>query len=379
MRLLAFGLFWPLVAACGQGGAVALHPLFAEQRFNQPVALLQSPKVNSSWYVVEKGGRVLRLEGEGREAKSSLFIDLGSRVDAGPMEAGLLGMAFHPAFARNNLIYLSYTRGRPLTSVLARYKSSDGGRTLDPASEAILLEVPQPHGNHNGGQIAFGPDGYLYYGLGDGGAAGDPRGNGQNTETLLGAMLRLDVDRYTPYTPYTIPPDNPFVEGGGRPEIYAWGMRNPWRWSFDRQSGELWVGDVGQNEWEEIDRVVKGDNLGWNVWEGGHCFRADRCRSGGMVMPVAEYSHEFGCSVTGGYVYRGKAIPALYGHYLYGDFCSGRIWELDSGNIKEGAHILMHSGKRIASFAEDRDGELYLLDYASGRIFRLVAGDRREQ
>ncbi len=376
MRLLAFGLLWPLVAACGQSGTAVLHPLFAEQRFNQPVALLQSPKVDSPWYVVEKGGRVLRLEGEGREAKSSLFIDLGSRVDAGPMEAGLLGMAFHPAFARNNLIYLSYTRGRPLTSVLARYKSPDGGRTLDPASEAILLEVPQPYGNHNGGQIAFGPDGYLYYGLGDGGAAGDPRGNGQNTETLLGAMLRLDVDRSTPYA---IPPDNPFVEGGGRPEIYAWGLRNPWRWSFDRQSGELWVGDVGQNEWEEIDRVAKGDNLGWNVWEGEHCFRAERCRSEGMVMPVAEYSHEFGCSVTGGYVYRGKAIPALYGHYLYGDFCSGRIWELDSGNIKEGARILMHSGKRIASFAEDRDGELYLLDYASGRIFRLVAGDRREQ
>lgn len=372
MKLLALGLLWPLVAACGQSGTVELRPLFAEHRFTQPVALLQSPKRNSPWYVVEKGGRVLRLEGEGRGAKSSLFIDLGNRVDAGPMEAGLLGLAFHPAFARNNLVYLSYTRGRPLTSVLARYRSPDGGRTLDPASEVVLLEVPQPYGNHNGGQIAFGPDGFLYYGLGDGGAAGDPQGNGQNTETLLGAMLRLDIDRSVPYA---IPPGNPFIQGGGRPEIFAWGLRNPWRWSFDRKTGELWVGDVGQNEWEEIDRVAKGDNLGWNVWEGSHCFRAERCRSEGMVMPAAEYSHASGCSVTGGYVYRGSAIPALYGHYIFGDFCSGRIWELDSGNIKEGARILMHSGKRIASFAEDRDGELYLLDYASGRIFRLVAGE----
>lgn len=372
MRFPIIILLWPLVAACSQSGMLTLHPLFGDQRFSQPVALIPSPKVSTNWYVVEKGGRILRIKGEGAEADRAVFIDLRDQVNAGPTEAGLLGMAFHPKFSRNGYVFLSYTRGRPLTSVLARFKSPDGGLTLDPASEEVLLEVPQPYGNHNGGQIAFGPDGYLYYGLGDGGSAGDPHGNGQNTETLLGAMLRLDVNTTTPYA---IPSDNPFVEGGGRPEIYAWGLRNPWRWSFDRKSGELWVGDVGQNKWEEIDRVSIGDNLGWNQWEGSHCFRIGVCRSNGVVMPLAEYSHEFGCSVTGGYVYRGKAIPALYGHYIFGDFCSGRIWELDSGNIKSGPHILMLSGKRIASFAEGLDGELYILDFASGQIFRLVAGD----
>ncbi len=372
-RTAALCLFWPLVA-CGQDSAVVLEPLFSGQRFSQPVAMVQTPQPTPYWYVVEKRGRVIRMEGEGEKAKRTLFFDLSVRVEAGPSEAGLLGIAFHPQFASNRQVYLSYTRGHPLTSVLARYQSHDGGLTLDPVSEKILLEVSQPYGNHNGGQITFGPDGYLYYGLGDGGAAGDPHGNGQNTSTLLGAMLRLDVDGADPYA---IPAGNPFPEGGGRPEIYAWGLRNPWRWSFDRKSGELWVGDVGQNAWEEIDRVTVGNNLGWNQWEGSHCFRPGACRNEGMTMPVAEYSHEYGCSVTGGYVYRGKAIKHLYGHYIYGDFCSGRIWELDSGNIETGPRILLLSGKRIASFAEDREGELYLLDYASGRIFRLSAGDNQ--
>lgn len=371
-RLVATALAGLICVACAQGGGdgVALQPLFPGVNFSRPVALLQAPHNTPYWYVVEKGGRILRLEGEGGATGSAVFADIGDRVEAGPSEAGLLGMTFDPDFASNGLVYLSYTRGALLTSVLSRFSSHDGGLSLDAASEEVLLEVPQPYGNHNGGQIAFGPDGYLYFGLGDGGAGGDPHGNGQNTETLLGAMLRLDVGGPSPYT---IPPDNPFAGGGGRPEIYAYGLRNPWRWSFDRQTGVLWVGDVGQDEWEEIDLVAAGDNLGWNLWEGSHCFTPSACRSEGVVMPVAEYSHEFGCSVTGGYVYRGKAIPGLYGHYLYGDFCSGRIWVLDSGNIQAGPRILLLSGKRIASFAEDRDGELYLLDYSAGRIFRLVS------
>lgn len=371
LLLMATWLLGPMLVACAQAGAVALQPLFPGRDFVQPVALLQTPHVTPYWYVVEKGGRVLRVDSEGSTVHVAPFIDLGKRVDARPTEAGLLGMAFHPDFSRNGTVYLSYTRGGPLTSVLSRFTSRDDGLTLDPASEKVLLEVPQPYANHNGGQIAFGPDGYLYFGLGDGGFAGDPHGNGQNTHTLLGAMLRLDVDGASPYA---IPQDNPFASGGGRPEIYAWGLRNPWRWSFDRKSGELWVGDVGQNAWEEIDRVTVGDNLGWNIREGSHCYRAGMCRSEGVVMPLAEYSHELGCSVTGGYVYRGKAIPQIDGHYLYGDFCSGRIWGLDSGNIQAGPRILLSSGKRISSFAEDRNGELYLLDYSTGRIFRLVAG-----
>lgn len=373
LRVAAIALAGQLTVACAKADGLELQPLFPGLAFSQPVALLQTPHLTDSWYVLEKEGRVVRVEGEGPSARTALFVDLTDRVDARPTEAGLLGLAFDPDFARNGQAYLSYTRGGPLTSVLSRFVSTDGGLTLDPASEEVLLEVPQPYGNHNGGQIAFGPDGYLYFGLGDGGAGGDPHGNGQNTQTLLGAMLRVDVSGPNPYA---IPPDNPFAEGGGRPEIYAWGLRNPWRWSFDRKSGELWVGDVGQSEWEEINRVALGDNLGWNLWEGSHCFRAGACRDEGVVMPLAEYSHAVGCSVTGGYVYRGKTIPSLYGRYLYGDFCSGRIWELDSGNIEAGPRILLQSGKRISSFAEDRNGELYLLDYSAGRIFRLIAGER---
>ncbi len=374
LRMAALALAVLINGACarGDGDRYSLLPLFPGLEFSQPVALLRTPHATPYRYVVEKGGRIWRITGEGGAAESVIFVDIRDRVEAGPSEAGLLGMAFPPDFADSGLVYLSYTRGGPLTSVLSRYRSHDGGMTLELSSEEVLLEIPQPFSNHNGGQIAFGPDGYLYYGLGDGGAAGDPNGNGQNTDTLLGAILRLDVDSVPPYA---IPLGNPFAKGGGRPEIYAYGLRNPWRWSFDRNSGELWVGDVGQNAWEEINRVSLGDNLGWNLWEGSHCYQSEACRSDGMVMPVAEYSHELGCSVTGGYVYRGKAIPSLYGHYIYGDFCSGRIWELDSGNIEAGPSILLLSGKRIASFAEDRDGELYLLDFDEGRIFRLIAGE----
>lgn len=374
-RIPFAALLTVLVAACakgdGDGSGVSLLPLFPALNFSQPVALLQTPHQTPDWYVVEKRGRILRVRGEGTAAESAVFVDISGRVESGLSEAGLLGMAFSPRFADNGQVYLSYTRGAPLTSVLARFTSTDGGLTLDPETEELLLEVPQPYGNHNGGQIAFGPDGYLYFGLGDGGAAGDPLGNGQNTDTLLGSLLRLDV---AGATPYGIPADNPFAGGGGRPEIYSWGLRNPWRWSFDRSSGELWLGDVGQNAWEEIDRVAKGDNLGWNLLEGRHCFSSGECSSTGIVMPVVEYSHDSGCSVTGGYVYRGKAISSLYGYYIYGDFCSGRIWGLDSGNIEAGPRILLLSGKRISSFAEDRDGELYLLDFATGRIFRLSPG-----
>lgn len=362
--LLLLGLL--LAGTPLQATELSLRPMFEGKIFDQPVFMLQPPGEERVWFVVEKGGKVYRIRNDGLPR---LAIDLGKQVEAGPMEAGLLGMAFHPRFADNGLVFLSYTRkGAPLTSVLARYRSHDGGRSIDPMSERVLLEVKQPYSNHNGGHIAFGPDGYLYYGLGDGGSAGDPQGYAQNRDSLLGAMLRLDVDSGFPYS---IPPDNPFAKGPGRREIYAYGLRNPWRWSFDRQSGELWLGDVGQNRWEEIDRVTSGDNLGWNRWEGRHCYRQTECSARGVVMPRAEYSHNAGCSVTGGYVYRGKAIAALQGHYLYGDFCSGRIWALDVRQPYSQPLQIMSSGKRIASFAEDHQGELYLLDFAVGRIFRI--------
>lgn len=344
-----------------------LQAMFGGAAFEQPVFMLQSPG-GDEWYVVERGGRVtvLKADGSGRRT----LLDLHGKVDAGPMEAGLLGMAFHPRFADNGRLFLSYTRdGSPLISVLAEYHSLDSGRSIDPDSERVLLETAQPYRNHNGGHIAFGPDGYLYYGLGDGGSGGDPRDNGQNPNTLLGVLLRLDVDGKRPYA---IPADNPFAKGGGRGEIYAWGLRNPWRWSFDRQNGNLWLGDVGQDQWEEIDLVRAGDNLGWNRWEGLHCYRRG-CRAEGMVMPRTEYDHDKGCSVTGGYVYRGKTMPELFGHYLYGDFCSGTIWALDSGDSRAKPRVILQSGKRISSFAEGHDRELYLLDFGSGRIFQIIS------
>ncbi len=366
---------------CGGGGgggregqppsaAIGLERAFPALTFQLPVAALQAPGDGARWFVAEKRGRVLAFPPGA--ATVSTFVDVADRVDAAPGEAGLLGLAFHPGWQANGQAFLSYTApgtgaGVALVSRLSRFRTRDGGATLDPASEEILLSVDQPFANHNGGHLAFGPDGFLYLGLGDGGSGGDPQGHGQNPQTLLGAMLRLDVDGGTPYA---IPPGNPFAQGGGRPEIFAWGFRNPWRWSFDRATGDLWCGDVGQRDWEEVDRVRVGGNYGWNVREGTRCFATSPCDDPTLVDPVAEYSHAEGCSITGGYVYRGGAIPSLAGTYVYGDFCSGTVWGLDPAAPQP--RVLAQSGRRISSFVQGSDGELYLLDYASGGIFQLI-------
>ena len=350
----------------GDFSGIALTEVFASEQFSRPLALIAGP--GAALYVVEQPGRIRRLA----EGSATDFADIQVRVDNGPNEAGLLGMAFDPGFAGNGRVYLSYTRSGPngLQSVISRFVSRDGGLTLDTDVEEILLSLDQPYGNHNGGQIAFGPDGYLYIGFGDGGSGGDPLGNGQDTDTLLGAMLRIDVSGAGGYA---IPADNPFAQGGGRAEIYAWGLRNPWRWSFDRQMGELWVADVGQNEWEEIDRLRKGGNYGWNIREGAHCYRADSCDTAGLIDPVFEYGHDQGCSITGGYVYRGSAIPGLAGAYLYGDYCTGRIWGLfPDGNGGLENRLLLDTALKISSFGEDASGELYVVHHGAG-IYRIDA------
>ena len=359
-------------AAAAEGTPVKLERAFSGLRFARPVALLQAPGDDARWFVVEQPGVVRVFDGDTMKNKPAVFVDIRDRVDDGPNEAGLLGMAFHPDFADNRQVFLSYTApGRPLISRVSRFTSADGGRTLDRDSEQILLSLDQPFGNHNGGHVAFGPDGYLYAGYGDGGAGGDPHGNGQNTQTLLGAMLRIDVDGGRPYA---VPPDNPFAgSSAGRPEIYAWGLRNPWRFSFDRATGELWVADVGQGQWEEVHRVVRGGNYGWNIREGAHCYGARRCDTTGLIDPVVEYSHAQGCSITGGYRYRGRAIPALTGAYVYGDYCSGRIWGLffdRAGGPK--ARWLLDTSLSISSFGEANDGELYVLGHRGGLIYRLA-------
>ncbi len=388
-----------LLAACGGGGSgngnnVGLPPpppagpppvqtqqVFGMINLSFPTALVQAPNDTSRWFAIEQSGRIIVFDDDPVNATGATFLDISARVDSGPNEAGLLGIAFHPDFANNGEVFVSYTAGGPLTSMISRFRSIDNNLTLDPISEEIILTVLQDSGNHNGGNIAFGPDGFLYAGFGDGGGAGDTNGRGQDPTNLLGTIVRVDVDVAVGYT---IPPGNPFAQninpclqgfgGGSCPEIYAWGFRNPWRFSFDRVTGALWVGDVGQNAWEEVDRVEVGENYGWNVREGANCFSPSSGCSTAFVDPITEYDHSLGNSITGGFVYRGSAIPDLQGHYVFGDFGSGRIWAVPADSpIGTTAIEIADTGHLIASFGEGVDGELYLLDFGNaGTIHQIV-------
>jgi glucose/arabinose dehydrogenase len=331
--------------------------------FSKPIFLTTSPDDTNRLFVVEQEGRIRIVQED--SVLSAPFLDISEKLSTGG-ERGLLGLAFHPRFSSNGRLFVNYTRAQDGATVIAEYHASSNPNrvTLD---ESVLLVIPQPYGNHNGGMIAFGPDQYLYIGMGDGGSGGDPENYAQNQNELLGKILRIDIDQQHPYG---IPPDNPLVKGSGQPEIFAWGLRNPWRFSFDRETGDLWAGDVGQNAWEEIDVIKMGKNYGWRLLEGTHCFNPEtHCRQNRkFVDPVTEYAHEQGrCSVTGGYVYRGKKIPDLAGTYVFGDFCSGEIWGYRNGERQ----ILQSTDLQISSFGEDRDGELYVLGYG-GKIFRIV-------
>jgi glucose/arabinose dehydrogenase len=323
-------------------------------------------------FVVEQDGliRVIR----DNKLLESPFLDVKTLVSRDGSERGLLGLAFHPQYASNGAFFINYTDVNGDTVVARYHVSADNPDHADPNSAEKIIQVDQPYPNHNAGQLAFGPDGYLYVGLGDGGSAGDPQGNGQNGHALLGKMLRLDVDSGTPYS---IPPSNPFIgHPNFAPEIWTYGLRNPWRYSFDRATGDLYIADVGQNTWEEIDFQPAGDrggeNYGWNVYEGLHPYGSSQAV--GAVPPIAEYNHSDGCSVTGGYVYRGNALPDLQGTYLFGDFCSGTIWatKRDSAGLWQ-TRVLMNSGMPVSSFGEDETGEFYVVNYG-GSLLRLVSG-----
>jgi uncharacterized repeat protein (TIGR03806 family) len=357
--------------------------------FTSPVLMLQAPADGSTWYVLEQSGRVRAFDNQAAVATTRLFVDIESRVRSGG-EMGLLGMAFHPNYPQDPRVYLSYTHDSgTLVSRISEFRTRDGGTTLDPASEVVLLTVTQPATNHNGGNIAFGPDRHLYIGLGDGGSGGDPWGtigNGQNLLTLLGKVLRIDIGGATGAVPYRIPDGNPYAgnplcnNGSGAqncPEIYAYGFRNPWRWSFDRGSGELWVGDVGQGTLEEVDRVVAGGNYGWRCYEGTRTYNAD-CgpNAASSLPPIAEYGRSAGQSISGGYVYRGTAIAPLVGRYLFGDFVTGRIWHIarDTPPTLDVTQApALATGLSIASFAEGVDGELHIVHYG-GTLHRLRSG-----
>lgn len=366
----------------GSSAGVALKPAFASLRFSSPVAAMQAPGDSSRWYVVEQGGTVRVFANDASVGSSSLALDISGRISSGG-ETGLLGMAFHPRFPTDPRVYLSYTVGSSaLRSQISEFRTRDGGASIDPGSEKSLLSVDQPSSNHKGGNLMFGPDGYLYAGFGDGGGSGDPWGsigNGQSLTTLLGKMIRLDVNAGSPYG---IPADNPHAgnplcaAGGGAqgcPEIYAFGFRNPWRWSFDRASGELWVADVGQDAWEEVDRVVRGGNYGWRCREGSHTYNSECGPAQNLIDPVAEYDHGVGQSITGGFVYRGTSISALAGRYVFGDFVSGRIFSISrdtSPTIRVSGGV--QSGMKISSFGEGSDGELLVVNY-EGTLHNLVA------
>ncbi|GHG91813.1 PQQ-dependent sugar dehydrogenase [Comamonas sp. JC664] len=353
---------------------VNLERAFPELSFSQPVFALQAPGDDRRIYVVERGGRVRWFDPSAAPPVSAVFADVSSRVNAEFDETGLLGMAFHPSFATNGEVFLSYVgtneMGR-LRSSIVRFRSLDGGATLDPASAEVVLEQDQSFSTHKGGHLAFGPDGFLYFAFGDGGGRVDPNRTSQNPNELLGKMLRIDVDGTRPYG---IPPTNPYATAGGRKEIYATGFRNPWRWSFDRSTGALWLGDVGEKLQEEINRVELGGNYGWSILEGTECVRGG-CDVPGLTPPVATYGRDEGVSVTGGYVYRGAAVPALVGKYVFGDFGTGRVWSLPGDAVPGGGakpQVLFTTALSISSFAEMNDGELFVLDFAGGGLHRII-------
>lgn len=369
-----------LSASACSGDTPAGPPVGAGARLQQVAAglstplYLTAPAADPRLFVVEKTGGI-RIVKDGVLLEAP-FLDVTAQVSAGG-EQGLLGLAFDPEYAANGRFVVHYTDLAGNT-VLSRFQVSADPDRADPASEQLILTAVQPASNHNGGQVAFGPDGFLYLGLGDGGGSGDPQGRGQGLIDLLGSILRINIRTGDPYT---VPGDNPFAGNpDARPEIWSYGLRNPWRFSFDRANGDLYIGDVGETRLEEIDVSTPADgagrgvNYGWSVMEGSQCFRGSGCDQTGLTLPVLQYSHQEGCSVTGGYVYRGSAIPSLQGHYFYADFCQGwvRSFRYAGGSVTEEASWpTLSPGGPILSFGEDSAGELYVLQ-AGGGVFKIV-------
>ena len=344
---------------------VRLQPLATG--LESPVYVTHAGDGSGRLFVVEQAG-VIRIIRNGR-LLARPFLDVRSRVISGG-EMGLLSVAFHPQYASNGRFFVNYTANSDsLRTVIAEYRVSDAPDVAGRA-ERVLLEIAQPYRNHNGGLNLFGPDGMLYIGMGDGGSGGDPHNNGQRLDTLLGKLLRLDVNGEAPYG---VPRDNPFVgRAGARGEIWAYGLRNPWRFSFDRATGRLFLADVGQNRWEEINLLEKGGNYGWRLMEGAHCFNPETgCSTTGLILPIAEYGRELGCSVTGGYVYRGTRIRDLVGRYLFSDYCTGRLWSLRESGGRWVMEELRATGLTVSSFGEDQAGELYVVDHR-GTVYQIV-------
>ena len=371
------GSFLAANAPSAAGAGVVLQKVAGG--FRSPVYVTSAHDGSGRLFVVEQGGKIKIIKSG--KVYATPFLDISSQVSKGS-EQGLLGLAFHPNFKSNGLFYVNYTRLNGDT-VIARYKrSSSNGNVAVRSSAYPMWTIPQPYPNHNGGMITFGPDKYLYIGMGDGGSSGDPENRAQNVDSLLGKILRINVNGGNSQHRYLIPTSNPYYLKPGRDEIWSSGLRNPWRFSFDHGTGDMWIGDVGQGAWEEIDRAIvngtatnwgRGLDYGWHVLEGTHCYPAGAtCTSAGMTMPVTEYDHGQGCSVTGGYVYRGPDVPALRDRYVFGDYCSGKIWTVPRTAVAPATpRLLIDTSFAISSFGEGGLYELFVVDRNGGAIYRL--------
>jgi glucose/arabinose dehydrogenase len=385
MMMLVLPMVIAPAVATAQEGSGAFDPetfdigleLVAEG-FAEPLFVTDANDDSGRLFVVEKGGTIRILDGGA--AVETPFLDITDRVGSSGYEQGLLGLAFAPDYASSGLFYVNYT-DQAGNTVVSRFSVTDNPDMANAGSETLVLRQEQPYPNHNGGIMLFGPDNYLYIGFGDGGSGGDPMGNAQRLDTWLGKILRIEVDptQVPEGEPYGIPEDNPFVnEEGALPEIWAYGLRNPWRFSFDLETGDMWIGDVGQGDIEELDllpiSLEPGQNLGWNITEGTACYLESGCDTSGFLLPVLEYIHEEGsCSVTGGYVYRGKDIPDLVGTYLFADYCSGLLW--GGGQDANGDWVMsapISTEMSISSFGEDDAGNLYVTDLAGGGVYRVA-------
>ena len=377
MKVFRFiGIFLLVVVIAAAGYAVGINKLKIELKlvaegFKLPVHLSNAGDGSKRLFLVEQKGRILIIKDGKRLEKP--FLDIQDRVGCCG-ERGLLSVAFPKNFSVKKYFYVNYTNQIGIT-VVSRFHQIDAD-IASPQSEEVIFVLRQPYANHNGGQIAFGAEGYLYIGMGDGGSSGDPKNRAQNTESLFGKMLRIDTESDT--KPYGIPQDNPFLDQARySKEIWALGLRNPWRFSFDRETGDLYIADVGQNAYEEVNfqpaSSIGGENYGWRVFEGTHPFKDSRIDKSDMIIPLAEYDHSQGCSVTGGYVYRGAEFPKLNGVYFYADYCSGKIWGMKRNWESS---LLYDADFSISSFGEDGSGNLYVLDYSNGSVYKITVPDK---
>jgi len=372
---LLFGIL--LFLSCSEKSLpqYSLQQAFPNLSFSSPVDFQNAGDGTDRIFVVEQAGIIYVFESNPGVTLKKKFLDITDSVSSGG-EMGLLGLAFHPDYENNGYFYVNYTKSSPIRrTLIVRFKVSFANPdSADRSSSKILMEIPQPHSNHNGGQLAFGPDGFLYIALGDGGSGGDPDNNAQNKASLLGKLLRIDVDQTQGSLNYAIPADNPFKNNtqGFKEEIYAFGLRNPWRFSFDFTTGQLWCADVGQNAWEEIDLIVNGGNYGWRCYEGNHSYDLRTCSDTNYILPVWDYPHSDGISITGGYVYRGPNLPELFGKYIYADFGTSNIWALTYDEINPPTNqLLLTASRSISSFGVDINNELYVVAY-TGIIYRFT-------